>query len=110
KIFKFIIYVSHLNPSYNYFISFAGMPTAVILDAISFVTTAPAPIVEKLPILTLGNNEEPRPIKTPSSKVTNPPRLLHGEICEKSFKTQSCTILLYLLTITWFFITTFGSM
>jgi len=39
---------------YYYLIFFAGFPTTVELSATFFNTTAPAPIIEYFPILTLG--------------------------------------------------------
>lgn len=43
-----------------------GFPTAIVLSAISLVTTLPEPIITFLPILTPGFIVVPPPIQVPS--------------------------------------------
>ena len=62
--------------NYNYFfqslrrITRAGFPTAILSSGISFVTTLPAPITQRSPIVTPGHIIAPPPIQQSSPTAT----------------------------------------
>ena len=56
---------------------FAGFPTAIILEWMFFVTTAPAPIIDSSPISTPGQIVDPPPIAHPNRNFA--PLIVEGK-------------------------------
>ena len=54
---------------FKFLITLAGLPTAIESSGISFVTTLPAPIMHRFPIVTPGQIIAPPPIQQSSPIV-----------------------------------------
>ena len=63
------------------FITWQGLPTAIVFSGMFLITTDPAPIVHHFPIVTPGIITEPAPIIVPSPIITFPHKVVPGEMC-----------------------------